>query len=237
MFMGVKLSKRLSAIADCIKPCRCLVDVGTDHGYIPVFAAENRLAERIIATDIRSGPLESAMRSAKNDGVFDKIEFKQADGLDGIAPEEVDTVILAGMGGETILSILESAFRLKERDVLFILQPQSKIGELSAWLYSEGYTVFDASLVQDEGKLYIVFTVKAGESRAMLSSAELYVNRILLEKRDPLLPAYLDTMILKAELALSGMAKAKKEVADEEKLHLRAVLLGLKKMREETNKW
>lgn len=235
--MGIKLTKRLNAIAACLQPCKCVVDVGTDHGYIPIFVAENRLADKIIATDIGAGPLENAKRSAKVYGVYHKIEFVQTDGLAGISPDEVETVILAGMGGETIVAILKNAYWLKKRRVTLVLQPQSKVGELSIWLKNEGYAVCDASLVEDAGKLYIIFTVKAGEGRAMVSSAELFVNRILLEKRDPLLPKYLDELILKAERVRNGMGKARKEISTEEAMHLRVVLSGLKKMREETSKW
>ncbi len=235
--MKIKLSPRLNAIAGFITPCKSLIDVGTDHGYIPVYAAQNALAEKITATDIVPGPLESAKRSAHTYEVYDKIKFLLSNGLDGIDRDDVDTVIISGLGGETIISILEKAYWLKTKDVTLIIQPQSKIGELNLWLEAEGYVINDAALVEDEGKLYIIYKVTTGESRQMVSTAEIYVNRILMDKKDPLLPRYLEELIRKAEYALTGMQKAKRAVSSAEIMHMRVTLNGLKKMKEETGRW
>ena len=103
------MNKRLEAIYALIGEGRGLVDVGTDHGYIPTALAQSGYAGNIIASDIKPGPLQAARRSAENAGVADKIDFLLCDGLDGCDPSAIDTIVIAGMGGDTICGILDRA--------------------------------------------------------------------------------------------------------------------------------
>jgi tRNA (adenine22-N1)-methyltransferase len=105
----IRLTPRLDAVAGYVAPGAAVADIGTDHGYVPVWLAQNDLARRIVAADIGRGPLERARASARLYGVADQIEFIQTDGLDGLASAGLDTVILAGMGGQTMLGILARA--------------------------------------------------------------------------------------------------------------------------------
>lgn len=159
----ITLSKRLSAIARFVPPGARVADVGTDHGFIPVFLAQTGLARRIIASDIRPGPLSRAEESARAHGVTDAVEFVLAPGLSGVGPADVDTVIIAGMGGETILSILADAAWTRERGVLLILQPQSKLGLLYNWLLSQGYDILDMDVVEEKRKRYTIMVAKGLE--------------------------------------------------------------------------
>ncbi len=128
-----RLSPRLYAIARAAESGRHIVDVGTDHGYIPVWLALRGQTERITATDIRPGPLERAMRSAEAHGVESRIRFVLCDGLSYDGASAADSVIIAGMGGETIISILAGAPWTKSGTRL-ILQPQTRQDELCVWL-------------------------------------------------------------------------------------------------------
>ena len=152
----MKLSKRLAAIAGHIDKGACVADIGTDHGYLPVYLARSGLAGRVIASDISEASLSSARRSAVRYGVEGSITFITAPGLSGICEMEIDTVVIAGMGGETIIGILAGAPWLKNREVKLVLQPQTKIYELSRWLIQNGYAIQDAQLVQEKGKNYTI---------------------------------------------------------------------------------
>jgi tRNA (adenine22-N1)-methyltransferase len=238
----VKLSPRLNAIAKFIKTGAAVIDVGTDHGYIPVYLAQNSMAKRIIATDLRKGPLDRAKASALEYGVSERIEFIQTDGLIGIdgtgdGGAAIDTVILAGMGGETIMAILEEAKWPLLNGLRMILQPQSKLGELSSWLDKNGCAVFDETLVEDEGRIYTVLLAGTGESRAPMSCAELYADRLLTEKRDPLLPRYLDMLIKKTAQEIQGMERSDRKSGTGELLHKKRALEGFIRMRRETEQW
>ena len=134
----IRLTKRLEAIKNRITPGGRVIDVGTDHGMLPVYLAENGLAVSLAATDINAEPLARGKELAAEHGVQDRISFVLTDGLRGVGPE-FDTVVIAGMGGETMISILEAAPWVRENRVQLILQPQSKFGDLTLWLSAQQY--------------------------------------------------------------------------------------------------
>lgn len=230
------LSKRLSAVAGYVRKGSRVIDVGTDHGYIPVYLAQNNIAERIYASELREGPLSRAVITAREHLVSDKIEFLLADGLTGISEDDIDTVIISGMGGEKIAAVLKAAPWVKRNGIKLILQPQSKLEELCLWLKNSGFVIRDASLAEEDGRIYCVFQAEAGESAAVeLSCDELY--GILLKKRDPLLPKYLDYLVGKTLRAISGMEKTRAETADPKLAGFRKALGGFLDMKGDTEKW
>ena len=232
----IRLSGRLAAVASFVKPGANVVDVGTDHGYIPVYLAQHGKAGRIIATDVRKGPLESAGRSAEKYGVSEQIEFVLSDGLTFTDGSGIDTVILAGMGGETIAGILEQA-PWTQNGCRLILQPQSKIDVLSTWLSENKFDTVDGMLVREGGRIYAVMTARGADNIRSNSPAEAFVSRIYLEKRDPLLPAYLNVLIHKMAHAVSGMQKSESSSALPELSRLQSVLSGLRQVKKETEQW
>jgi len=159
----IKLSKRLQAIADLIRKDAAVADIGTDHGYLPVFLAQAGTVKRIIASDISAASLSAAHRSAMEFDVMDDITFHVTPGLDGITQADVDTVVIAGLGGETILSILESAPWTKSHDVTLILQPQTKIALLCKFLYDNGYDIKQTKSILEKRKHYTVILVTGGK--------------------------------------------------------------------------
>lgn len=159
----LQLQPRLACIASLVPRGSVLADVGTDHGYVPVYLLRTGAITRAIASDIGREPLEHARRTAEEYGV-DGIDFRLCAGLAGIAPEECDTIVIAGMGGETMMEILAAAPWTRSGAHTILLQPQTKIEELRLWLCEHGYAVTRETLVEDKGKLYIVMTVTAGEA-------------------------------------------------------------------------
>jgi len=155
----IKLPNRLKTIADQIKNGAAVADIGTDHGYLPVYLAQSGLASRIIASDMSAGSLKSAKRSAEKYDVTEMIEFINAPGLTGIDETTVDTIVIAGVGGETIIEILEETPWTKNGKSL-ILQPQTKKEKLFAYLQENGYTVSEVTTTHDRGREYVVISVK-----------------------------------------------------------------------------
>jgi len=158
MMRTIKLPARLQAIADFIEARASVADIGTDHGFLPVYLAQTGLARRIIASDMSAGSLGAARRSAEKYGVSDKIEFTVAPGLAAVCETDVDTIIIAGVGGETIISILEEAPWTKTGKKL-ILQPQTKKDELLGFLNEQGYIIIETKQQQDRGRTYTVLLV------------------------------------------------------------------------------
>lgn len=231
----LNLSNRLQAIADFVTIGTAVIDVGTDHGYIPIFLAQHGYSGKIYASDINEGPLSRAKQFAADYGVADKIQFYLANGLDFTDGKNIDTVIIAGMGGENIVDILEKAAWTHNK-VHLILQPQSKLADLANWLDNNGFAIHNVILVKDAGKIYPVLSVFAGKSRAPFSCAEMYADRILMENKDPLLPEYLNNLIKKLQRELEGKSKGKKVKVDE-LCRLKFAIIGFYKMLEETRKW
>jgi len=155
----IKLTKRLKAIADLIRTDAAVADIGTDHGFLPVYLAQAGTVKRIIASDISAASLSAARKSAIENDVNKDITFLVTPGLDGITHTDVDTVIIAGLGGETILTILERAPWTKSHGVTLILQPQTKIALLCRFLYDNGYEFIQIKSILEKGKHYTVFLV------------------------------------------------------------------------------
>lgn len=227
----VKLSKRLEAIARYIRPGDAVIDVGTDHGYIPAYLAQKGYARRLIAADINKGPLMRARLTAEEFGVAERIEFVLADGLSGIDTSKLDAIIVAGMGGETIAGILEKAKGTLKPDTRIILQPQTKLKELVSRLNANGLKILDATLVLDEGRIYEVLLVTASADGIGADPIS-----ILSRKRDPLLPDYIDRQIVKTRRALNGIRQAGGPDLDRVR-EIEAELSGLERLKEETEAW
>jgi len=157
----IRLSARLMAVAGFIEKDSNVADIGTDHGFLPVYLAQNGLAQRIIASDKSAGSLKAALRSAEKFGVTDKISFVVAPGLAGVDEAEVDTIVIAGMGGETIMNILAEAPWTKRSDLNIIMQPQTKIEILNSWLHENGYSIRDTAQAQEKGRIYTVILAKS----------------------------------------------------------------------------
>ena len=153
------LQPRLSLIASCVPKGARLADIGTDHGYLPAYLLQNDQIQYAIATDINVEPLEHAKQTAQLYSVTDRMAFRLCSGLDAVDPEEVDTIVIAGMGGETIIDILSAApWTLRDKYTI-ILQPQTKIELLRSFLLEHGYTFTAEHLVRDKNKLYVVMVL------------------------------------------------------------------------------
>jgi len=230
----IKLSSRLNAIAALVPTGSSVVDVGTDHGYLPIYLTQAGTYGQIAASDINPGPLEHARRSAEAYGVRDRIQFFLCPGLSFPGSAQYQTVIIAGMGGELIASILRNAPWTKTGKAL-ILQPNSKIDTLNTWLIENGYQITDARLVNDSGRLYQVLAASGGDAKSGLTPAQRLVHPLYFRHRDPLLPEYLDSLIYKYTAALDGMRQSQREMPDRQELE--ALLTDLRKMRKETEAW
>jgi len=200
------IGARLRAIAALVPArCHCLADIGTDHGYIPVFLLQAGVIERAVAADVRAAPLEHARRTAGRFGGAERISFRLGDGLSVLAPGEADVIVIAGMGGDTITEILAAA-PWSRAGPLLLLQPMSKAGVLRRWLPRNGYAVCAEELVQDKGVLYPILSVRGGE---MAPADEAQAQGGFLLEGDPLWGLYLEDRLLRLRRAAAGLARAR----------------------------
>lgn len=167
-----KLDNRLLACSKFVPVGANIVDVGTDHAYLPIWLAKNNIINHAIASDLREGPLLNAKNNIEKYGLSSKIETRLSDGLNEIAPNEVDTVIIAGMGGEIIAKILENAPWLKDSKKNIILQPMSQDELLRNFLRKENFLIKEEIPVLSHNKIYSV--INAHFSQSEIKSDPLY---------------------------------------------------------------
>ena len=199
----LRLQPRLQCLADCVPQGTRLADVGTDHGYLPVWLLQNGRIASAIASDINAEPLEHARRTAAEYGVT--LDLRLCAGLDAVAPNEADTVAIAGMGGETIIAILQDA-AWDWRGKTLLLQPMTKAELLRRYLTEHGFRIASERLVLDKGVIYPILTVEAGES-APLTNAEAWCGAGRVQ--DPLYGDYARDRVRKLERAVAGLRQAK----------------------------
>ena len=207
----MQLSERLSSVASMVTAGNCLADVGTDHGYVPIYLYERNVIPRAIAMDVNKGPLERARLHIAEYGYQEAIETRLSDGLAALKAGEADSVVIAGMGGPLMVKILsahpEVTASLKE----LILQPQSEISEMRSWLYEQGYEIVEEHMVYEDGKYYPMFKAVKASAVTKLSDLEYKFGRFEVLQEKDVLKAFLQREIAGKHAILEKLAKEQTE--------------------------
>lgn len=225
--MKLPLSSRLLACCGYVNPGDRVADVGCDHGYLSIHLLQNGIASSVIASDINEGPLQSAMVNAAKFGVREKISFFLSDGVRNI-PRDFDCMVCAGMGADTMISIISAAPWLKSGQYRLILQCQSKRPELRQWLYDQGFCILRETLAKDGKFVYSIMEV-VYQPGHQITPAQTYITPQLLEDHHPLLPEYYERVKNGVALTIFGM----KRVQDPQLPAYEAILADLTAMEEQ----
>lgn len=199
------LSGRLKLIADAIPKCNCVADIGTDHGYIPIYAVQKGICMRAIATDVRKGPIEAAIKNIKRYRLIEKIETRIGDGLHPIKSGEADVIIIAGMGGNLISNILEEGKEIAKSTNCLILQPMQYPEILRRYLIENNFRIIDEDIVKDENKYYYILKVINEKSAPFEKEVLYFTGNILIEKKHPLIKEYIQDKIIHLEEILKNI--------------------------------
>lgn len=220
----MELSKRLMKIASYVNYCEAIADIGTDHGYIPIYLVKNNKCNSAIASDINKGPIEKASTNIRFEGLSEKIKCLLGGGLKPLKVGEVNGVIIAGMGGNLIRDIiLEDIEKVKLYDFL-ILQPAQNPEVLREFLYNNNFEILNEDLILDDGKFYELFKVKYNENAKNINIKDeisYEISSILLESNNSLVKDYIKSKIKKYENIISyikddtSLAKKKKDILNE----------------------
>lgn len=178
--MNLPISQRLLACAGFVAPGDRVADIGCDHGYLSIHLLINGIARFCIASDINELPLQSAVRNAAKYGVSNRMSFHLSDGVQNI-PRDFDTLVCAGMGGDTMVSILDAAPWLKDRQYRLILQCQSKTPMLRSYLSDHGWHISREAVLRDGRFLYTVMEVLYQPEAPRLTETETYFPPALLQ--------------------------------------------------------
>ncbi len=201
------MNKRLEMIAEMVSDGKGLVDVGTDHGYLPVWLARKGYTGRLFASDINPAPLESARKTAREAALTDRIRFLCCDGLDDCPPDQIDTIVIAGMGGDLICRILDRAEFCLDEAYTLILQPMTKAEVLRYWLVNNGFELIEERLVRDGSILYQIIKARFWGNMS-LSDAELFAGALKNIRSEPLCGEWLDALIRRFEKEERGLLSA-----------------------------
>ena len=201
----MELSKRLYAVAGLVTEGASVADIGTDHGYVPIYLVERGIASKVIAMDVNQGPLNRARMHIVGHGLGERIETRLSDGLARIRPGEVDTVIVSGMGGPLTIRILQEGKEVADQLNALILQPQSEICRVRRFLTENGYRIEQEDMVLEDGKYYPVMRVVHGTKEPYEEWEYLYGKR-LLEARHPVLLEFLKRELHIKESILEQLA-------------------------------
>lgn len=232
----LELTPRLQSVADLVPEGAILADIGTDHAYLPVWLLLEGRIRSAIAADLRRGPLERAMLTAQLYECTDRVAFRLCDGLSGIEPNEADTIVIAGMGGETIAVILEGAPWTQNRAYTLVLQPMSAQNILRRWLWQHGYSIQNEAVVCEGDKLYNIFVVRYGNAAPMTLGEE-WAGRQSRELDQSLRGEYLCRLLKKTSRAIEGISRGKGDRDHDRLEELRHIFDAVTAMKEEWDTW
>ena len=229
----MQLSQRLSSVASMVTAGNCLADVGTDHGYVPIYLYERQMIPRAIAMDINKGPLERARLHIAEYGYQNAIETRLSDGMAALKPGEADSVVIAGMGGPLMVKILsaypEVTASLKE----LILQPQSEISEVRVWLYEQGYEIVEEHMVFEDGKYYPMFKAVKNPNVDKMTDLEYKYGKLSVLKEKDVLKAFIVRELANKQSILEKLNAESTDKSKDRAVQIKELIAELEAMQNE----
>ncbi len=201
----MELSHRLSVIAEAVSPGNRVADIGTDHGYVPIYLVKKGICPSAIAADINQGPIDRARVNIEREHLSDRIVTRLSDGLSSLEPEECDTVVIAGMGGELICRILTEGSRFLKAGCELVLSPQSELFKVRHMLHKNNYRIAAEHFLKEDGKYYTVMRCVPGEE-SYETETEYEYGKLLIEEKNPTFLEYLEKQLIKTDHILQKMS-------------------------------
>ncbi len=231
----MKLSRRLETIASFVPEGSRVADIGTDHGYIPIHLMQEKKTKHAIAMDVRKGPLERARAHILKAGLESSIEVRLSDGLFMLGPNEADCVVIAGMGGELLIHILEEGRRLWEDIPYWVLSPHSELHKVRRFLEEQEFFIERETMIKEEGKYYTVMGVTRKEGITMSYGREVLYRygKHLMDLRDSVFMEYLKKEEVQLKQILTGLLKSDTQAAGRRITELRQELAWNKEAQNE----
>lgn len=191
----MNLSKRLKCVADCVTKGNRVADIGCDHAFTSIYLINEHLAPFVLATDVNEGPLKTADRHIQEAGLSEYIETRRTDGLTDISPDdEIETILISGMGGNLIIDILNTNRILINSVKEIILQPQSDVYKVRHFLHDNGFLINFEKMIYEEGKYYVVIKAVKG-CQSFQNEFEYTYGKYLIEKPDDIFMQYARAII------------------------------------------
>ncbi|PYG87028.1 tRNA (adenine22-N1)-methyltransferase [Ruminiclostridium sufflavum DSM 19573] len=203
--MNLILKGRLKLLADKVPKCDVAADIGTDHAYIPIYLIQQGICKKAIASDVRIGPVRVANKNINLYKMNDRIEARLGSGLDTLSENEADAIIIAGMGGTLLSGLLNDNAEKACKAASLILQPMNDLDMVREWLLDHKFDIYDEELAAEGEKIYCVISARYDGQDRDYQSFQLHVGEKLIEKKDPLLPAYCEIRLRQTNRILSQL--------------------------------
>ena len=217
----IKLSQRLQAIADMVPQGAKMADIGTDHGFLPCYLAQNDKVASAIACDVNAQPLALAQKNITDYQVADKVSTRLGNGLAVLQPGEVDVVTIAGMGGALMIEILDAAPMVVDRLKRIVLQPNVGAEAVRIWAEKNRWQIVAEELIRENDIFSVIIVLEQGRSDKFMSAVELYLGPKLLANHHPLLGLYISEEWEKTQRILEQLAQSDSEESRKKEKQLR----------------
>ncbi|EOY7241541.1 TPA: tRNA (adenine(22)-N(1))-methyltransferase TrmK [Clostridioides difficile] len=192
----MKLTDRLLKIASLVSDGKKIADIGTDHGYIPVYLLKEGKAPFAVLADVNKGPLDNAHKEVIQNNLLDKVDLRLGSGIEILEIGEVEEVIIAGMGGILISELLEAKKEVAHNVEKLILQPMQAQEELRYYLLNNGYEILEEVLVREDFRIYEIIVAKYTGKNTIIEDEIYYeVGIKLLENKDSLFNDFIEKKI------------------------------------------
>ncbi len=219
-------------LAELVIPGRPAADIGTDHGFVPIYLLAQNTVPYAVMTDINEGPLEIAKANLEAEGISPAVySLRLGDGLAPLKESEVGSVVIAGMGGELIENILDEDSEKSHSFDRFILQPRTQANELRYYLSTNAFRTIDYRLVKEKGRICEIIVVQPCAAAELFPDTAL-ISEFLLSKRDPLICEFVDGKLKAADIVIESLKEAKSRDAEGLIDIWRAIRSELKDIRE-----
>lgn len=205
--MEINLSQRLRDVASFVPNGSKLLDVGSDHAYLPIFLLGKERISSAIAGEVVKGPYESAQKNIIEYGLTDKIEARLANGLAAFEiSDQVNVISICGMGGRLIADILDAGKDKLANVERLILQPNNREDDLRRWLIANHYSITDEKIMTENDKYYEILVAEHGQSD--LTVEELRFGPKLIREKSRIFKAKWLRELDKLDYALSCIPEA-----------------------------
>ncbi|MBC1831796.1 tRNA (adenine-N(1))-methyltransferase [Listeria seeligeri] len=182
-----QLSKRLEKVASYITHNERIADIGSDHAYLPCFAIKNKTASFAVAGEVVDGPFQSAQKQVRSSGLTTQIDVRKGNGLEVINPEDaIETIVIAGMGGTLIRTILEEGEAKLTNVTKLILQPNIAAFQLREWSEKNNWTIKSEAILREDNKIYEIIVLEPATEPVKWTEHEIFFGPHLLEEQNPI---------------------------------------------------
>lgn len=229
----IKLSERLKQLVEWIESEAVIADIGSDHAYLPAYAVQQGKIKHAIAGEVNQGPFESAKETVELYGLTDKIEVRKGDGLQVLLPGEVDTIIIAGMGGSLIRTILDNGRKLLNLDLpRLILQPNNGEETLRKWLNEHNWELKNEVILEEDGHIYEAILAQKDDHAQQLTEEELLFGPFLRKEKSHIFKKKWAKELAKWQAIEKGIVLQADQAAEDLEDKLRTIRIKIERIKE-----